>query len=56
MFEKENSINGITVSHYEKGVFKVSGEFKVSYDELSKTKQKEILELIVAEIIKKTES
>lgn len=54
MFKKENSNNGITVSRNEKGVFKVSGNFKVPFEELSKDEQKEILKLIAEN--KKTES
>jgi hypothetical protein len=54
MFDVVNSSNGITVERNEKGVFKISGDFKVPFDELPKEKQKGILKLISE--TKKTES
>ena len=46
MFNVVNSSNGITVKRNEKGVFKVSGDFKVPFDKLPKEEQKGILKLI----------
>ncbi len=46
MFKVVNSSNGITVERNEKGVFKISGDFKVPFDELPKEEQKGILKLI----------
>jgi len=46
MFNVVNSSNGITVERNEKGVFKISGDFKVPFHELPKEEQKSILKLI----------
>ncbi len=54
MFDVVNSSNGVTVERNEKCVFKISGDFKVPFDELPKEKQKGILKLISE--TKKTES
>ena len=46
MFNVVNSSNGVTVELNEEGVFKISGDFKVPFDELPKEEQKDILKLI----------
>ena len=46
IFNVVNSSNGITVERNEKGVFKISGDFKVPFEELPKEEQKDILKLI----------
>lgn len=46
MFNVVNSSNGITVERNEKGIFKISGNFKVPFKELPREEQKDILKRI----------